>query len=195
MKLLLASNSPRRIELLRNSGFAFEVIPSGVDEGMPTPGELPQEYARRVARAKALQVAQGSPARSLVLGADTIVTIGGLVLGKPVSPMDAARMLRLLSGQTHQVITAICLVRAPDRIEALEHQTTSVTFCELGEDEIRDYVASAEPLDKAGAYAIQGLAAKFVTHISGCYFNVVGLPVALLYAVLKALPQEAQPKS
>ena len=99
MKLLLASNSPRRIELLRNSGFAFEVIPSGVDEGMPTPGELPQEYARRVARAKALQVAQGSPARSLVLGADTIVTIGGLVLGKPVSPMDAARMLRLLSAR------------------------------------------------------------------------------------------------
>ena len=195
MKLLLASNSPRRIELLRNSGFAFEVIPSGVDEGMPTPGELPQEYARRVARAKALRVAEGSPADSLVLGADTIVTIGGLVLGKPVSPMDAARMLRLLSGQTHQVITAICLVRAPDGIEALEHQSTSVTFCELGEDEIRDYVASAEPLDKAGAYAIQGLAAKFVTHISGCYFNVVGLPVALLYAVLKALPQEAEPKS
>lgn len=188
MKLLLASNSPRRIELLRNAGFDFEVIPSGIDEGLPIPGELPEEYARKVARAKALRVASFSPAGSLVLGADTVVTIGGMTLGKPSGPYDAARMLRSLSGQTHQVITAICLVRAPDQIEALKHEITFVTFCEVSEDDIRAYVATREPFDKAGAYAIQGLASKFVTHISGCYFNVVGLPVPLLYEVLKKLP-------
>jgi septum formation protein len=188
MKLLLASHSPRRIELLRNAGFDLEVIPSGVDEGVAIPGELPEAYARRVARAKALRVAGRSPSGSLVLGADTIVTIHGLILGKPSGPFDATRMLRMLSGQTHEVITAICLVRAPEQIEALKHETTFVTFRELNEDEIRAYVASHEPFDKAGAYAIQGLASKFVTHISGCYFNVVGLPVPLLYEILKTLP-------
>jgi septum formation protein len=188
MKLLLASHSPRRIELLRNAGFDLEVIPSGVDEGVAIPGELPEAYARRAARAKALRVATRSPSGSLVLGADTIVTINGLILGKPGGPFDATRMLRMLSGQTHEVITAICLVRAPAHIEALKHETTFVTFRELNEDEIHAYVASREPVDKAGAYAIQGLASKFVTHISGCYFNVVGLPVPLLYEILKALP-------
>jgi len=188
MKLLLASNSPRRRELLGNAGFDFEVIPSGVDEGEPSAGELPEEYARRVARDKALDVASRSPSGSLVLGADTIVTLGGLILGKPAGPSDATRMLRLLSGQTHEVITAICLVRAPDQIEALKHESTFVAFRELSEDEIHAYVASHEPFDKAGAYAIQGLASKFVTHISGCYFNVVGLPVALLYEILKTVP-------
>ncbi len=192
MNLLLASNSPRRTELLRNAGFHFEVIPSGVDEGVPNPGELPEEYARRLARAKALHVAATSPSGSLVLGADTVVTINGLILGKPSGPLDATRMLRLLSGQTHEVITAICLVRAPDRIEALDHEATFVTFCELNEEEIRAYVDSHEPLDKAGAYAIQGLASKFVTHISGCYFNVVGLPISLLYEILKTLGERSQ---
>jgi septum formation protein len=187
MKLLLASHSPRRIELLRNAGFDFEVIPSGIDEGVPIPGELPEDYARRVARAKTLGVAARSPSGSLVLGADTIVTINGLILGKPSGPFDATRMLRMLSGQTHEVITAICLVRAPEQIEALKHETSFVTFRELTEDEVHAYVASHEPLDKAGAYAIQGLASKFVTHISGCYFNVVGLPVSLLYEILKTL--------
>src|SRR5208282_4980097 len=158
MKLLLASNSPRRIELLRSAGFDFEAIPSGIDEGLPVPGEPPEEYARRAARAKALSVASVSPSGSLVLGADTIVAINGLVLGKPTGPLDATRMLRLLSGQTHQVITAICLVRAPAQIEALKHETTFVTFRELNEDEIGAYVASHEPFDKAGAYAIQGVA-------------------------------------
>ncbi|MGA3326453.1 MAG: Maf family protein [Terriglobia bacterium] len=185
MKLLLASNSPRRIELLRNAGFEFEVVPSGIQEDPPIPGELPADYARRVARAKALAGAARSPSGSLVLGADTIVTTGGLILGKPGGPFDATRMLRLLSGQTHEVITAICLIRAPDQIAALKHETTFVTFRELNEDEIHAYVASQEPFDKAGAYAIQGLASKFVTHISGCYFNVVGLPVSLLYEILK----------
>jgi len=190
MKLLLASKSPRRIELMRNAGFDFEAIPSGIDEGSPLPGEPADSYARRVARDKALRVAALSPPGSLVLGADTIVTIGSLILGKPGGPFDATRMLRLLSGQTHEVVTAICVVRAPDQITALQHETTFVTFRELDPDEIRAYVASGEPFDKAGGYAIQGLASKFVTHISGCYFNVVGLPASLLYETLKALPPD-----
>jgi len=185
MKLLLASNSPRRRELLSNAGFDFEVIPSDVDEGEPSSDELPQEYAQRVARTKALHVADRAPSGTLVLGADTIVVIGGLILGKPSGPLDATRMLRLLSGQTHEVITAICLVRAPNQVAAADHANTFVTFSKLSEDEIRSYVASKEPFDKAGAYAIQGLASKFVVHISGCYFNVVGLPVALLHDLLK----------
>lgn len=188
MKLILASASPRRRELLGNAGFAFEVVPSGVDEGQPLSGEPPAQYARRTARLKTLEVAGHSPPGSLVLGADTIVTIGGLILGKPSGPSDATRMLHILSGMTHEVITAICVVRAPEQIEAVKHESTFVTFGELSKDEISAYVASREPFDKAGAYAIQGLASKFVIHISGCYFNVVGLPVALLYETLKAIP-------
>ena len=137
-----------------------------------TPGALPAP--------KLCMCAARPPSGSLVLGADTIVTIGGLILGKPTGPFDATRMLRMLSGQTHEVITAICLVKAPDRLWPSEHESTFVTFRELSEDEIRLYVASREPFDKAGAYAIQGLASRFVIHISGCYFNVVGLPVSLL---------------
>jgi septum formation protein len=138
-----------------------------------------------------MRVAATSPPGSLVLGADTVVTLHGMVLGKPHGPYDATRMLRLLSGQTHQVITGICLVRAPDQIEALDHETTFVTFGELSDDEIRDYVASHEPYDKAGAYAVQGLASRFVTRISGCYSNVVGLPLSLLRDLLKASSERA----
>jgi septum formation protein len=185
MKLLLASNSPRRRELLLNAGFEFDVTASNVDEGAPALNELPEEYAARVARDKALHVAASAPVGSIVLGADTIVVIGGLVLGKPTGPFDATRMLRLLSGQTHQVITAICLVRAPAEVVGHDHERTFVTFRDLTEEEIRDYVSSREPFDKAGAYAIQGLASKFVVHISGCYFNVVGLPVAMVSEMLK----------
>jgi septum formation protein len=187
MKLILASHSPRRRELLSNAGFDFEVVPSGVDEGDLLSGETPEKYARRVARAKALRVAARSASGRLVLGADTVVVIDGMILGKPAGPSDASRMLRLLSGQTHEVITAICLVRAPDQIEAVKHESTFVTFRKLSQEEIRAYVASHEPLDKAGAYAIQGLASKFVTRISGCYFNVVGLPIALLDETLKTI--------
>jgi septum formation protein len=195
MRLILASHSPRRKELLHNAGYDFDVRPSGVDEGEPRSGEPPEEFARRAARAKALQVAANSPPGSLVLGADTVVTIDGLVLGKPHGPDDAARMLRLLSGRTHEVITGICLVRAPDAIEALKHETSFVTFSELTGEEIRDYIATEEPYDKAGAYAVQGLASRFVTDISGCYFNVVGLPLSLLIDILKALPQSSTPSN
>jgi septum formation protein len=184
MRLLLASTSPRRRELLRRAGFDFEVRPSHIVEEIQR-GERPEEFARRAAREKATQVAASCPTGSFVLGADTVVVIDGEMLGKPSDPQDATRMLRLLSGRTHQVHTGICLVRAPDEIEALKHETTLVTFRELDEEEIRRYVVSGEPLDKAGAYAVQGLASKFVTRISGCYSNVVGLPVALVYEILK----------
>jgi septum formation protein len=186
MKLLLASSSPRRQELLRNAGFEFEVRPSRVDE-VPRSGESAEEFACRAAREKALDVASSSPPGSLVLGADTVVVIDGLILGKPAGPDDAARMLRLLSGKSHRVVTGVCLVRAPAQIEALKHETTRVLFRNLDEGEIRHYVASGEPLDKAGAYAIQGLASRFVTRLEGCYFNVVGLPVSLVYEMVKSV--------
>jgi septum formation protein len=184
MRFVLASASPRRRELLRNAGFDFDVQPSDVIEEVQ-PGESPEEFVRRAAREKAMHVAAYSPPDCLVLGADTVVVIEGEMLGKPSGPQDAVRMLRLLSGRTHWVHTGICLVRAPGRIEALQHETTLVSFRELGEEEIRTYVASGEPLDKAGAYGVQGLGSKFVTRIAGCYFNVVGLPVSLVYGILK----------
>ncbi len=184
MQFILASSSPRRRELLRNAGFEFEAQPSKVEE-TPRRGESPEEYVRRAAREKALAVAVSSPPGSLVLGADTVVVVDIEILGKPASRDDAARMLRLLSGHTHRVITGVCLVRAPSEIEALKHETTFVTFRNLDEEECDAYIQSGEPFGKAGAYAIQGLASKFVTRISGCYFNVVGLPVALVYETLR----------
>ena len=186
MRLILASASPRRRELLRNAGFEFDVLASHIVENIQR-GERPEEFARRAAREKAMQIAASSPRGSFVLGADTVVVIDGETLGKPSDLEDAARMLRLLSGRTHQVHTGICLVRAPDEIEALQHATTLVTFRELDEEEIRHYVESGEPLDKAGAYAVQGLASRFVTRISGCYSNVVGLPVARVYGIIRPL--------
>lgn len=184
MRLILASSSPRRQELLRNAGVDFEVRPSKA-EGIPRPGEKPEEFARRAAREKALDAAASSPPGNLVLGADTVVDVNGEIFGKPLGPGDAERMLRCLSDFTHRVTTGVCLVRAPDRVEALKHETTFVTFRKLDDEEIRSYIQSGEPFDKAGAYAIQGLGSRFVTRISGCYFNVVGLPVPLVYEILK----------
>ena len=184
MKIILASSSPRRQELLRSAGFDFEVRPSQVKEELGT-GEVPETFVRRVAREKALNVAASATPGSLVLGADTVVVIHNQVLGKPLGRYDAERMLRLLSGLTHRVVTGLCLVRAPDSIQAIKHETTSVTFRELDDDEIRSYLQSGEPMDKAGAYAIQGLASRFISRISGCYFNVVGLPIPLVYEILK----------
>jgi len=186
MKLILASRSPRRRELLRQAGFDFDVRPSTV-EGTAAVNETPEALARRAAREKALEVAASAPPESLVLGADTVVVANHEILGKPTDLHDAARMLQLLSGVTHRVITGVCIVRAPNRVEALAHETTFVTFRSLDEEEIRDYLVTGEPFDKAGAYGIQGLASKFVTRVEGCYFNVVGLPVALVYDLLKPL--------
>jgi len=187
IRLILASNSPRRRELLENAGFEFDVQPSEIEE-FPLPGEAPEAYARRLAQDKALSVAASSAPGSIVLGADTVVAIDGEILEKPAGAPDAARMLRTLSGHTHRVITGICLVRAPENVLACTHETTAVTFRYLSEEEIESYVASGEPFDKAGGYAIQGLASRFVTRIEGCYFNVVGLPIPMVYEIVKSIP-------
>jgi septum formation protein len=184
MQLILASSSPRRQDLLRNAGFKIKVCPSKVREA-PRRGEGAEEYARRAAREKALDVASSFLQNNLVLAADTVVVANGKILGKPADARDARRMLRLLAGSTHRVVTGVCIVHAPDRVEALSHETTFVTFRSLVEKEIGDYASTGEPFDKAGAYAIQGLASRFVTRIEGCYFNVVGLPVAMVYELLK----------
>jgi septum formation protein len=184
MKFILASASPRRKNLLRAAGFKFRARSSSA-EPPPRLGESPAAYARRAARAKALSVAGATPAGALVLGADTIVVAGNQILGKPADAADAARMVRRLSGRVHRVVTGVCLVRAPRRVVALRHETTRVRFRKLSEAEIREYVESGEPLDKAGAYGIQGRASKFIRGIEGCYFNVVGLPVPLVYDMLK----------
>jgi len=184
MRLILASRSPRRQELLQRAGFAFEVCPSRIEE-VPRPGETAEDFACRAAQEKALDVAASSQPDTLILGADTVVVVNGELLGKPRDAEDARRMLCLLSGATHRVITGLCLVRAPQEIRALKYETTSVTFRHLDEEEIQSYLASGEPFDKAGAYGIQGLASRFVTRVEGCYFNVVGLPVALVYEILR----------
>jgi septum formation protein len=186
IRLILASNSPRRRELLRNAGFQFDVRPSGIEENR-TPGEPPEDFARRLARDKALDVARQSNPATLVLGADTVVAINGEILEKPADAADAARMLRTLSGHTHRVITGVCLVRAPQTVLAWAHERTLVTFRNLTEEEIGSYVESGEPFDKAGGYGIQGLASRFVPRIEGCYFNVVGLPIPLVYEMVKSI--------
>jgi septum formation protein len=188
--LILASASPRRRELLTQAGFAFEVHPAQIPED-PQPGEDPIAYVTRLAREKAQVVfAQRSKdSRStkeglMVLGADTTVTLDGQILGKPADVADAARMLRLLSGRSHRVITGVALATA-DGVE-VGAEVTAVRFLTLSDAEIDAYVATGEPMDKAGAYAIQGRAARWIPRIEGCYFNVVGLPLALLSALLKA---------
>jgi septum formation protein len=179
--LVLASQSPRRREILAAAGIAFTVRPTGVEERR-LPGESPQCYVERLSIDKAL-AAQSSP-EEFVLAADTVVVAGGEVLEKPASPADAARMLRLLAESRHVVMTGVCLRRGTQTWTAVE--STTVSFAPLSDSEIADYVASGEPLDKAGAYAIQGLASRFVTGIEGCYSNVVGLPMARVYALLRA---------
>jgi septum formation protein len=189
MMLVLASASPRRRELLAQAGFSFTVHPAHVPED-PFPGEEPIAYVTRLAREKAEAVFRelssrepGSP--HMVLGADTTVTIDGHILGKPEDPADAARMLRLLSGRSHHVITGVAVVTAESAQVAAE--VTGVRFLSLSDEEIASYVATGEPMDKAGAYAIQGRAARWIPRIEGCYFNVVGLPLALVSSLLEPL--------
>ena len=179
--LVLASASPRRQELLRNAGIPFEVQPAHTPED-PLAGEGAKECAERLSREKALAIAEQRP-NDVVLGADTVVVIDGQILGKPTNAADAARMLRMLSGREHQVITGICLVTSGRCSVASE--ITVVAMSEISEREIADYIASGEPMDKAGAYAIQGIASRWIPRIEGDYSNVVGLPVALVCRMLR----------
>lgn len=186
MLLILASASPRRSELLRNAGIAFTVEPAHVPE-QPLPDEQPLAYAQRLARDKARAVfARHSD--NVVLGADTIVVADEHLLEKPQDDADAARMLRLLSGRAHQVITGVCL--AARNFEHVEAEITEVRFSPLTEAEIAAYIATREPMDKAGGYAIQGVASRWVERIDGCYFNVVGLPVPRVYRMMLKLEAE-----
>ncbi len=182
MRLVLASASPRRAELLSSAGFSFEVAAADVDE-TPHAAEAPRVYALRVARDKALAISERVP-DAAILAADTVVVAGTHLLGKPANAADAARMLALLSGTTHVVQTAVVLRAGPQLFE--EVTETRVELCPLSSAEIDWYVGTGEPDGKAGAYAIQGRAARFVTAIEGSWSNVVGLPVASVYRMLKA---------
>jgi septum formation protein len=183
MTLLLASASPRRAELLRAAGFRFDVQPAHVDESIHV-NETPEQYVRRVAAAKARAVLHDAGNR-IVLAADTTVVADDHILGKPLDAADASRMLGLLSGRRHQVLTAVTLARGGRVLTRVE--LTEVDFAPLSHDEIAWYIASGEPFDKAGAYAVQGLASRFVVRIEGSHSNVVGLPVALVYTMLREL--------
>jgi septum formation protein len=180
--IILASASPRRAELLRAAGFDIEVHPADVDESVRH-HEAADAHVRRLAEEKARAVSVLMSARP-VLAADTVVVVDGEILGKPRDVEEAKRMLRRLSGRTHEVVTGVALMGAAGPAQT-RLASTSVEFVELSEADIAWYVASGEPMDKAGAYAIQGLASRFVTRIDGSYSNVVGLPVALVYEMCR----------
>lgn len=186
MKLVLASASPRRAEILREAGIAFTVLSSAVDE-TPIPGESPVDLVGRLSAAKAELVGARAVGPCIIIAADTVVTLDGVILGKPRTTDDARRMLEKLSGRTHAVITGVTLLRLPDAERRSFIETTTVHVAPLEPEEILRYLATGEPFDKAGAYAIQGRAGRYVPRVEGCYFNIVGLPLARLCAELAAL--------
>ncbi|MGB2628498.1 MAG: Maf family protein [Candidatus Acidiferrum sp.] len=186
MKIILASASPRRAEILRDAGISFSVLSSAVDE-TPYPNENPYDLVERLASAKADLVAARAVGPAIVVAADTIVVLDGHILGKPRSTEDARHMLQQLSGRTHSVVTGVSLVRLPDAARRQFVETTRVHFARISAEEISRYLLSDEPRDKAGAYAIQGRAGRYIPRIEGCYFNVVGLPLSRLLASLDEL--------
>jgi septum formation protein len=185
-KLILASASPRRAEILRDAGYAYTVVSSAIDE-TPIPGESAEVMVARLADAKAELVAARSVGPAIVVAADTAVLIGTQILGKPRTTEDARQMLQTLSGMTHSVITGVTLIRLPDVERRSFVEATQVQFLTLTGGEIEEYLATGEPFDKAGGYAIQGRAGRFIPRIEGCYFNVVGLPLARLGRELREL--------
>ena len=195
--MILASQSPRRIELMDEAGFTCRVIPADIDE-TPHEGEQPLDLVGRLAKDKALCVAsEHAHAGEIVVAADTIVTKDGVILGKPADAQDAKRMLRLLSGRTHQVATGVCVARANAAGDAAEPvlqnfvEVTDVTFYALDEDTIEEYAQSGEPLDKAGAYGIQGKGGRMlVEKIDGDFYNVVGLPIARVARTIRDMQQD-----
>lgn len=180
-RVILASGSPRRRELLAYIIKDFDVVPSDIDENA---SGSPARQVRQLAADKAADIARQYP-DALVIGADTLVAIGPRVLGKPKDEAEAAAMLRNLSGRTHRVYTGIAVVS--NGATHVAAQVTRVTFCHMSDEEIRDYIATGEPMDKAGAYGIQGYGGKFISHVHGCYFNVMGLPLNRLYTMLKSI--------
>jgi septum formation protein len=182
-KLILASASPRRAEILRTVGWPFETLAVDIDESRRA-GEAAAAYVERVARAKADAAAALCVPGATILGADTVVVIENEILGKPLDDEDARRMLRLLRDRWHQVLTGVALVNGETGSAKVAHEVTEVRFAAMTEDEISWYVATGEPKDKAGAYAIQGQGARFIKEIRGDYSNVVGLPVRLLYELM-----------
>jgi septum formation protein len=186
MKLILASASPRRAEILRDAGMTFTVVSSAVDE-TPVPGESPNDHVHRLACAKVELVAARSVGPAIVIGADTVIALDGQIIGKPRSSEDARRTLELLSGRTHSVVTGVMLIRLPDAERRGFVETTQVQFSEISPEEISRYLATDEAYDKAGAYAIQGRAGRYIPRIEGSYFNVVGMPLSRLWQELTAL--------
>lgn len=188
MKLILASASPRRAEILSAAGIQFEIRAPKIDESR-LPGESPEKMVERLARAKAEAVARELPPAdsAIILGADTVVVANDEILGKPGNTVTAREMLLKLRGREHRVITGFALLRVQDKQIRVGHETTRVWFSSMSDEELDAYAASAEPLDKAGAYAIQGIASRYIPRIEGCYFNVVGLPMARVWQALTDL--------
>lgn len=189
MKLLLASGSPRRAEILRKAGFALDTMETRVDETR-LPGEAPEAFVQRLAIAKAQAAADDlldTSETTFIVGADTTVVAGGEMLEKPVDAKDARRMLRLLSGKTHEVLTGVAVLALPDGQSANFVDKTRVNFIELSERDIEDYIATGEAFGKAGGYGIQGFAGRFVSRIEGCYFSVMGLPLSRVWIALRSL--------
>jgi nucleoside triphosphate pyrophosphatase len=187
MKLILASSSPRRAEILRHAGLAFEVFPANVDETR-LPRESAPHYVHRLALAKARCAAEHATRKgrhAIIIGADTVVVAKGRILGKPQDFPSARRMLRLLSGRTHSVLTGLAVLQIPGDAEETAVEKTRVRFMKLSKKEIDWYLMTGEPYHKAGAYAIQGIAGRYVTRIEGCYYNVMGLPIARLWGLLQ----------
>jgi len=186
MKLILASASPRRAAILRDAGYHFTVLSSAVDE-TPYPEESPEDLVLRLAQSKADLAAARSVGPAILIAADTEVVLDGQIFGKPRSSEDARRMLKKLSGRTHTVLTGVALVRLPNVERLTFVESTLVEFAPLSDEEITRYLSTGEPHDKAGAYAIQGYAGRYIPRIAGCYFNVVGLPLDRLQHALSEL--------
>lgn len=190
-KLILASSSPRRIELLSKLGIDFEVIPSNVEEPIPLLGEDPISFAKRVSKIKADRVSQLLK-EGIILGTDTIVELSGIILGKPVDRNSAKDMLKLLSGRIHRVITGFTIIDSRDKRFISDAVITAVKFRRLREEDIEDYLEKGEYMDKAGAYAIQGYGSNFIEYIKGCYYNVMGLPLERVTGVLRYFLSEEE---
>ncbi len=192
MKLILASSSPRRAQILLDAGFDFTIQPANVDESL-APGEAVEAYVARIAQAKAHAVAgralaDGTPA--IVIAADTVVLAGKQILPKPKDADDARRMLRLLDATTHEVLTGLFVIRAYDGISFAHLERTRVEFTRISDIDIDAYIQTKEPFDKAGAYGIQGIGGRFVRKVDGCYFNVMGLPLSRLWEILRQMRWE-----